>query len=81
MENAKEIVKDYVSRELADESKQTTLKEEENLLANGIIDSLGILKLVSFIEQEFDIQVPDEDVTVQNFRSLKDIANYLETKK
>jgi acyl carrier protein len=81
MENAKQIVKDYVSRELADESKQTALKEEENLLANGIIDSLGILKLVSFIEQEFDIRVPDEDVTVQNFRSLKDIANYLETKK
>lgn len=81
MQDTKQIVKDYVSRELVDDGKDAVLKDEENLLANGIMDSLGILKLVSFIEQQFDIQVPDEDVTVQNFRSLKDIASYLETKK
>jgi acyl carrier protein len=81
MENTKEIVKDFVSQELVDDDKKTDLKDEENLLANGIMDSLGILKLVSFIEQKFDIQVPDEDVTVQNFRSLKDIAGYLENKR
>jgi acyl carrier protein len=81
MENTQEIVKDYVSRELVDDGKEVELKEEENLLANGIMDSLGILKLVSFIEQKFDVQVPDEDITVQNFRSLKDIASYLENKK
>jgi acyl carrier protein len=81
MENTQEIVKDYVSRELADDGKDVELKEEENLLANGIMDSLGILKLVSFIEQKFDVQVPDEDITVQNFRSLKDIASYLENKR
>ena len=81
MENSQEIVRDYVSRELADDGKGTDLKEEDNLLANGIMDSLGVLKLVSFIEQKFDIRVPDEDVTVQNFRSLKDIANYLENKR
>ena len=80
MENRQEIVKDYVTRELADDGKGTDLKEGDNLLANGIMDSLGVLKLVSFIEQEFDIRVPDEDVTVQNFRTLKDIANYLESK-
>ena len=80
MENRQEIVKDYVTRELADDGKGTDLKEGDNLLANGIMDSLGVLKLVSFIEQEFDIRVPDEDVTVQNFRTLKDIAHYLENK-
>lgn len=81
MENTQEIVKDYVSRELVDDGKEVEIKEEENLLANGIMDSLGILKLVSFIEQKFDVQVPDEDITVQNFRSLKDIASYLENKR
>ncbi len=81
MEKTQDIVKDYVSRELVDDGKEVELKEEENLLANGIMDSLGILKLVSFIEQKFDVQVPDEDITVQNFRSLKDIASYLENKR
>ena len=81
MDNQKEIVKDYVSRELAAEGRETDLKEEENLLANGIVDSLGVLKLVSFIENEFNVQVPDEDVTVNNFRSLKSIGEYLEKRK
>ena len=81
MEDQKKIVKDYVNRELAEEGKETDLKEEENLLANGIVDSLGVLKLVSFIENEFNVQVPDEDVTVNNFRSLKSIGEYLEKRK
>src|SRR5215216_3412445 len=81
MEDQKKIVKDYVNRELAEEGKETDLKEEENLLANGIVYSLGVLKLVSFIENEFNVQVPDEDVTVNNFRSLKSIGEYLEKRK
>jgi acyl carrier protein len=81
MDNPKDIVKNYVKQELTDEGKQVQLKEEDNLLANGIIDSLGVVKLVSFIEGQFEMQIPDEDVTVNNFRSLKSIAEYLEMRK
>jgi acyl carrier protein len=81
MHDPKEIVKSYIDQELKDGTSEVEVKEEENLLANGIIDSLGVLKLVSFIEHKFNMQIPDEDVTVENFRSLKDIANYLETRK
>ena len=79
--DVKDVLKHYLHEELDDNGAPAEVKEDENLLANGIIDSLGVLKLVSFIEHQFNVQIPDEDVTINNFRSLKDIASYLETKK
>ena len=81
MSEAKEVLRDYLHEENQNDGGSVEVKEDDNLLANGIIDSLGVLKLVSFIENQFDIKIPDEDVTIKNFRSLKDIANYLEAKK
>jgi len=46
-------------------------------LSSGIIDSLGILQLVTFIEERFGVQVPDEDVVYENFHSVKALADYL----
>ena len=81
MHDVKDVLKTYLHEELQTDGGAAEVKEDDNLLANGIIDSLGVLKLVSFIEHQFDIQIPDEEVTINNFRCLKDIASYLETKK
>jgi acyl carrier protein len=76
-----DVIRHYLREELHSEDGRVEVREDDNLLANGIIDSLGVLKLVSFIEHQFNVQIPDEDVTINNFRCLKDIASYLETKK
>jgi acyl carrier protein len=81
MYEAKDVLKDYLHQEVQNDGGSVEVEEGDNLLANGIIDSLGVLKLVSFIEHQFNIQIPDEDVTIKNFRSLADIASYLEAKK
>lgn len=81
MHDVKDVLKTYLHEELNNDGGPVEVQEDENLLANGIIDSLGVLKLVSFIEHKFNIEVPDEDVTINNFRCLKDIASYLEAKK
>jgi acyl carrier protein len=70
------IVKDYIRRELMNDAAGD-LDESENLLASGVIDSLGILRLVSFVEEKFDVEVPDEDVTIENFQSVESIAAFV----
>ena len=55
--------------------------DDDLLLEDGIIDSLGLLDIVTFIETEFDIAVDDADVTLDNFGSVKAIASYVESKK
>lgn len=56
------------------------LGTDQDLLAAGIIDSLGILQLVTFIEDKFSIEVPDEDVTIENFHSIKSMSDYIAAK-
>jgi len=74
--NASVVLKEYIREELMNGSN-SELDESENLLAAGIIDSLGILRLVSFVEEKFGIEVPDEDVTIDNFQSVKSMSDYV----
>ncbi len=74
--NASVVLKEYIREELMNGSS-SELDESENLLAAGIIDSLGILRLVSFVEEKFGIEVPDEDVTIDNFQSVKSMSDYV----
>jgi acyl carrier protein len=71
------ILMTYVKEELL-RGRGDKLTPEDDLLSQGIIDSLGILQLVGFIEERFGIQVPDEDVVYENFHSMKTLAAYLD---
>jgi len=53
---------------------------DEPLLGNGLIDSLGILEVVTFVEKEFGIVVSDEDLTPENFGSIHNLANFVHNK-
>ncbi|MBE2199063.1 MAG: acyl carrier protein [Anaerolinea sp.] len=70
------ILLEYIKQELL-RGRKGDLKVEDDLLSNGIIDSLGILQMVAFIEERFHIQVPDEDVVFENFQSVKVLSDYL----
>jgi D-alanine--poly(phosphoribitol) ligase subunit 2 len=71
------ILLEFIKKELAIGSKRN-IQLEDDLLSAGIIDSLGVLQLVAFIEEQFNIQMPDEDVVLENFQSVNSLANYLE---
>ncbi len=73
------IIKEFVVNELA-KGRKATIKEDDDLLSEGIIDSLGILQLVAFIEEKFGYNVPDEDVVIENFMSVNALASYLDQK-
>lgn len=72
----KDILTDYIKNEILHNNK-VNLTEEQDLLSEGILDSLGILQLVSFIDQTFKIDVPDQDVVYENFHSIRALTDYL----
>jgi acyl carrier protein len=53
----------------------------ESLLDAGIIDSSGILELVSFVERTFGIEVQDAELVPANFDSIAAIAAFIEQRK
>ena len=56
------------------------LNDDTSFLDDGIIDSTGVLELVTFIENEFSIQVDDEELIPENLDSIDNIVGYLERK-
>lgn len=70
----------YIKEEISHEPI-SDIGLKEDLLGSGIVDSLGIMKLIDFIEKETDTTIPQEDMTVENFMTLERIISYLESSK
>lgn len=56
-------------------------KDEASFLQTGIVDSLGILDLVSFVEERFGIEVDDDEVVPDNFDSVQQLSSYVRRKQ
>lgn len=54
--------------------------EHDSLTDSGIIDSLGIFRLVSYLEETIGVHVGDEEITQDNFRTLADIEKFVTAK-
>ena len=66
----------FVRNELL-HGRKVALTDDADLLSAGIVDSLGLLRLVAFLEERFGVKVPDEDVVFENFQSIRAMATYV----
>jgi acyl carrier protein len=57
-----------------------TLDEDTSFLETGIMDSTGVLEMVSFIEDSFSIAMSDEDLVPENLDSIGGVRRYIEKK-
>ena len=54
---------------------------DEPLVSSGVIDSLGMLRLIGFLEQESGLAIGDGEVTPDNFETVRKIASFVERKR
>lgn len=57
------------------------IARDEDLLASDILDSMAIVELVSFLEARFGIQVSDDDLMPENFKTIEEIVAFVERTK
>lgn len=55
--------------------------DRSSLLEGGVLDSLGILEVVSFLEQEFGLTIVDEELLPENFQSIEALSLFVRNKK
>ena len=79
MSDAKDKIKDFIIENFLF-GEDEGLKDDTSFLDEGIIDSTGILELVNFLEEEFEIRVDDEELVPENLDSINNVAAYLEKK-
>lgn len=71
-------IRTYVINEFIPDVDAADVPADRDLLADSVIDSLGLLKLIAWIEDEFDITISDDDLDPDNFRSIAAVNGYVE---
>jgi acyl carrier protein len=61
--------------------KDVTPEVEESLFESGLLDSFALPDLVSAIEEEFHISIPDSDLSPKKFESIARIERYLDSRR
>ena len=76
MDTTKQILTEYVEKEIM-RRPGGVASEDMDLLSSGILNSLSLLQLISFVERKFNRQIPVEEIVYENFHSVSAMANYL----
>ena len=74
-------LENFLLTEIAAGLNKKTIDPDEDLLSQGIIDSLGLMKLVSHMEESFDIKIIDEEIIPDNFQSINSMLRLVELQK
>jgi len=74
------ILWEYIKKNFLPHNSDLRFEYDENLLNNGIVDSAGLIGFIGFIEEEFDLQIPEDDLLPENFSSLTTAADYIRSK-
>jgi methoxymalonate biosynthesis acyl carrier protein len=77
MDQMQAKIKEFLSRFF----KNHDLQPEEDIFALGFVNSLLAMQLVAFVEKEFGIRVEDEDLDLDNFRSINAISSLVTRKQ
>jgi acyl carrier protein len=75
-----ETIIKHIEQELASQEIEDGLNAKDDLLGGGILDSLGMMKLISFIEETFSIDVAPEDMVIENFMTVENVCEYINKK-
>lgn len=78
---AEERIKDLVANNLQWSGSWSEVDKDYPLLENKVLDSLGMITLISLLEEEFDVKIDDGEVVPSNFRTIGDIARLVESKR
>jgi acyl carrier protein len=76
MVDVKEKVRAFVLDYAADKGL-SELKDDEPLLTNNIIDSLGSFRMIAFLEETFPLTIEDTDMVPENFQTLNDVERFI----
>lgn len=75
--DVKEQIKQYIAENFLFSSNGFSLDDDESFLEAGVVDSLGVVELVAFVEETYNFEVPDDDIVPDNFDSVDNLAAYI----
>ena len=71
----------FIIQDIMVGGKDVSLSPDESLIESGIVDSLRILRLVAFIEENFSVVVDDTEVVPENFETINAMSSLVQRKR
>ena len=78
---AADKIHQFIIDNICDFEGTIDLKYDENIFEAGFVDSSFAMQLIAFIEEQFGLQVPDEDLDLENFSSIDRMVHYIDQKQ
>ena len=75
-----EQLEKYLLTEVSTDTDKSSISKNEDLISNGIIDSLGIMKLTDYLEKTYKIMILDDDIVPDNFQTLENLEAFVQQK-
>lgn len=75
--DTKQLVRAFIVDSLMLDPQAAAFRDDDSFIGNQIIDSTSFLEVVTFLESQYDLRIPDEDMVPQNLDSLNAIAGYI----
>ena len=77
-EPSRKIVREFVVSSLVKKREHLEISDQENIIISGLLDSLGIIKTITFLEEKYHFVIKDEDVLPENFESIEAISSFVD---
>jgi acyl carrier protein len=61
-------------------AEDNPIADEDSFLETGVVDSMGVMELVAFVQSEFGVEVAQQEIVVENFDSVRKLANFVRKK-
>lgn len=74
----KDKIKEYILESTFEDVENIT--DETLIFEEGVLDSMGLLFLIEFLQEEFNVTTNDDELVVENFESIGKIVDFLKTK-
>jgi acyl carrier protein len=80
-QSLKDQIREFIPVQLAEPKGISSFADDESLMESGVIDSLGIFRLVSFLEDELRVRVSDDEINADTLKSVNTIEELVVRKR
>jgi acyl carrier protein len=81
LDTTKKEIRDFIVEVFMFGDESETFEDSDSFMTKGIIDSTGVLELVGFLEEKYEVMVGDEEMVPTNLDSIDNLATFIKKKK
>lgn len=81
MQSTEQIIRTFIAETILFTHEEYPYSDDASLLENGVLDSMNVMELVTFLEEKMGLEIADDEITPENFDSINQLARFVRSKQ